>query len=622
MTTQVDRVPAGARSGRPLVPPGWDRLTHRGRLAAAVIAALAVLVLGYLADVAVAGDRVPQGVHVAGVAIGGKTRSAAAAALRAALDPRGRMPELAEADGVPVRVDPGAAGLRLDVERTLDAAGSRAWSPAARLWPADNVAPVLIVDRGALAAEVDKAAAAVDRPVVEGEVRFDGLTPVVVPPEHGRRLDRQQAAAALRAHFLLPGPAVRLRTAVVAPHTSRAALDAALATLARPAVAAPVVVQVAGKSLSVPPEALAPALHIAVDPSGHPTPRLDPGVLRAKLVDALRPVETPARDAGFVVVGNGIQVTPSATGLAVLPQALADAITPVLALPAPRSVTVGLAPSAPGLSTEQAQGFGIKEVIGTFTTRHPCCAPRVNNIHTIAGIVDRAVVRPGAEFSLNDFVGERDVARGFVDAPTILRGQFVDTVGGGISQFATTMFNAVFFSGLEDVTHTPHSYYISRYPPGREATVSFPQPDLRWRNDSPTGVLVKTSVTGTSVTVTFWGTKRFDIDSVSSERYNPTPFGPQYIDTAECQPAAGGPGFDIDVWRVFKAGGAELKREKFHTRYLAEPNFICGPPPAPAPPAPAPPAAAAAPTPAPVPVPAPTPGPSQSPAAAVPPTKR
>ena len=186
------------------------------------------------------------------------------------------------------------------------------------------------------------------------------------------------------------------------------------------------------------------------------------------------------------------------------------------------------------------------------------------------------------------------------------------------------------YNQLEDITHTPHSYYISRYPPGREATVSFPQPDLRWRNDSPSGVLVKTSFTGTSVTVTFWGTKRYDIESVSSERYNPTPFGPQYIDTPECQAAAGGPGFDIDVWRVFKAGGAELKREKLHTRYLPEPNFICGrpppPPPPPAPPAPAAPAPAAvpAPTPAPVPAPAPTssPAPTQPSAAPAPPTRR
>ena len=87
-----------------------------------------------------------------------------------------------------------------------------------------------------------------------------------------------------------------------------------------------------------------------------------------------------------------------------------------------------------------------------------------------------------------------------------------------MSQFATTMYNATFFAGMEDVEHKPHSYYITRYPEGREATVSTPAPDLKWRNDSPHGVLVTTSYTGTSITVTLWGTKRYDEVAVGQQR--------------------------------------------------------------------------------------------------------
>jgi vancomycin resistance protein YoaR len=176
-------------------------------------------------------------------------------------------------------------------------------------------------------------------------------------------------------------------------------------------------------------------------------------------------------------------------------------------------------------------------------------------------------------------VGRRDRARGFVEAPQILRGQFVKDVGGGVSQFATTMFNAVFFSGMKDIEHHPHSYYISRYPPGREATVSFPQPDLKWQNDSPDGVLVKTSYTQRSITVTFWGTKRYEIESVTGERTRIKPFGKEYVDRDDCTPASGAEGFDIVVTRVFKKNGVVIRREPFKTRYLPEPNFICGPPP-------------------------------------------
>jgi vancomycin resistance protein YoaR len=233
------------------------------------------------------------------------------------------------------------------------------------------------------------------------------------------------------------------------------------------------------------------------------------------------------------------------------------------------------------VTTERARGLGVRAVIGTFTTRHPCCAPRVTNIHAIADIVDGYVVLPGETFSLNGVVGRRDTARGFVQAPQILRGQFVKDVGGGVSQFATTLFNAVFFSGLKDVQHTPHSYYISRYPPGRESTVSYPQPDFRFQDDAPTGVLIKTSYTARSITVTFWGTKRYDIASVSGPRTRVKPFGTEYVDRPDCTASAGAEGFDIVVTRVFKdLTGKVLRREPFKTRYLPEPHFVCGKPPA------------------------------------------
>jgi vancomycin resistance protein YoaR len=204
----------------------------------------------------------------------------------------------------------------------------------------------------------------------------------------------------------------------------------------------------------------------------------------------------------------------------------------------------------------------------------------VQNIHRIADLVDGYVLRPGDRFDLNAVVGPRDKARGFLEAPQILEGQFVDRVGGGVSQFATTIFNAVFFSGLADVTHAPHSYYISRYPPGREATVSFPLPDLIFENDSPHGVLIKTRYTGTSITATFWGTRRFDeVKAVAGPRTRLRDFGTEYVDREDCTATQGEKGFDIVVSRVLVQGGRETGRERFKTRYKPEPRFICGPPP-------------------------------------------
>nr|MDP9467028.1 VanW family protein [Actinomycetota bacterium] len=283
---------------------------------------------------------------------------------------------------------------------------------------------------------------------------------------------------------------------------------------------------------------------------------------------------------GFDLSSGAPVVVPSAAGSTVSPADLSAAVLGVLTDPAPRRAAAPLTPAEPGLTTQEAQALGVKEVIGSFTTRHPCCAPRVTNIHRIADIVDGHVVLPGQRFDLNALTGPRDRARGFVDAPQILDGEFVDRIGGGISQFVTTMFNAVFFSGLQDVEHSPHSYYISRYPPGREATISYPEPDFVFENDSPTGVLVDTSYTGTSITVTFWGTKRFDeIRSVTGPRTRLRDFDTQYVQRDDCTATSGEQGFDIVVTREFVKGGQVVAREPFRTRYKPEPKFVCGPPP-------------------------------------------
>jgi vancomycin resistance protein YoaR len=444
----------------------------------------------------------------------------------------------------------------------------------------------------------------VDRPVREGSVVFHGVTPVAVQPLAGRKLDVDGAVDAVRSSYLRSS-SITLPVSLDKVKVRADEVDKALAD-AQTAVAGPVVVDVEGKSLSVLPLDIARGLTFVASGDG-----LKPKVDGAKVLDSLdgrlRTVEQLPVNATYDVASGTPVLVPSRDGRTVPADGLAAALTDILGSPTPRRTSVSLKVTAPRVTTERARGLGIREQIGTFTTHHPCCAPRVTNIHTIADIVDGYLVLPGETFSLNGVVGRRDTARGFVQAPQILRGQFVKDVGGGVSQFATTIFNAVFFSGLRDVQHTPHSYYISRYPPGRESTVSFPQPDFRFTDDAPSGVLIKTSYTATSVTVTFWGTKRYDITSESGPRTRVKPFGTEYVDRPDCTRSAGAEGFDIVVTRVFSVGGHVVKREPFKTRYLPEPHFVCGKPPPgqpakqPPPGSPSSPSASASPAPSPTP---------------------
>jgi vancomycin resistance protein YoaR len=547
-----------------------------------VLVLLGSLLLAYGAMVLYSGSTVPKGTTVSGMDIGGLSRAAAIAKLDRAFGEGSGSGLRLRAGERTATLNADRAGVRIDAAATVSKALSGRFTPPVLLdglFGGREIRPDVRVDEARLAA----ALTAVNRqiggkPATEGAVVFRGLTPVAIWPREGSGLDVRTVASKIRAEYPtereIAAPIERLR-----PRATEAAVRQTLTGPARTAVTAPVTLASGSASgnaeIAVSPAVLARYLRFQPDRSGRLQPRIDGVALAGALGRRLHPLERQPRDATFVVKNGTPRMVPSRDGRKVDGQGLATAMEGAVMQPGERAVTVPLKTAAPRITTEQVSRLGIKEKISTFTTQYPCCAPRVKNIQTIADILDGYVVKPGETFSLNGVVGRREKARGFVEAPMILNGRFVNDVGGGVSQFATTMFNAVFFGGLQDVQHTPHSFYISRYPAGRESTVSYPQPDFRWRNDSPYGVLVDTSYTGTSVTVTFWSTKRYEIESKSSARYAVTPFPSQTGSGPDCIPMPGAEGFQIDVWRIFKQEGRTVRTQKFHTTYLPEPRLTC-----------------------------------------------
>jgi vancomycin resistance protein YoaR len=212
------------------------------------------------------------------------------------------------------------------------------------------------------------------------------------------------------------------------------------------------------------------------------------------------------RDAMFYVdSADQVTIVPGRDGRVLRPGAVAAALREA-ALTAERTGQLPLAPGPlPKLTTRAATELKIHGLVAKFATRHPCCRPRVKNIHRIAEILDSVIVLPGQTLSVNEVVGPRTEANGFVAAPSIEDGEMVDTVGGGISQFATTLFNAVLHGGYEIIERQPHTYYFNRYPMGHEATLSWPKPDLVFRNDTRAGLLIKTFAAAKSITVKLYG---------------------------------------------------------------------------------------------------------------------
>jgi vancomycin resistance protein YoaR len=129
----------------------------------------------------------------------------------------------------------------------------------------------------------------------------------------------------------------------------------------------------------------------------------------------------------------------------------------------------------------------------------------VKNIERLAALVNGSIVQPGEQYSLNEHSGLRTAANGFVAGPTIVEGEMEMTVGGGVSQFATTMFNAAFDGGYEIIQRQAHTYWFPRYPEGYDATLGFPLPDLVFRNDTASAIFIKTEVGRNFVRVEFYG---------------------------------------------------------------------------------------------------------------------
>jgi vancomycin resistance protein YoaR len=214
-------------------------------------------------------------------------------------------------------------------------------------------------------------------------------------------------------------------------------------------------------------------------------------------------------------------------------------------------------------------------VVSSFSTAFPVNPPRTTNITIAARTLDGTLVKPGETFSLNGVLGQRTGAKGYQKAPVINGGRLETDYGGGVSQVSTTLFNAAFFAGVAIIEHTPHSFYISRYPEGREATVSWPGVDNKWRNDSGHAILIQTAVTGSDITVSFFGTKVWDIEAAKGPRRNVTQPRKITDNRPGCVPQTPTPGFDVTVTRIFKRAGAQVRTSQFTTHYIPEDDVTC-----------------------------------------------
>lgn len=563
-----------------------DGAAARGRrgwwLLLGVLVLLAAL---YAAAYAFTSDRIPRDVTVAGVDIGGLRPAAAADRLRGELTPRTDRTLVAHVDGTEHEIDAADTGLRLDVAATVEAAGGgRSLNPL-RMWEVltggDAVEPVVDVDETRHAGLLSRLQEQVERTPVAGAVEFRGGKAVAVPPRVGRELDDAAASQALKTAFLAPEPDFELPVRELESDVTRNDVQRALAEFGRPAMSGPVRVEVPGDAVELQPRHLAPALRMTAE-DGRLVPHLDAATLRRSARGPLARLIDEPKDATVVLRDGSPHVVPGQAGTEVDLERLADELLSVLPRHGDaRKVRLDARTTEPDFTTRDARKLGIKEVVSEFTTYFPHSDYRNTNLGQAARNISGTVLRPDDVFSFNGTVGERTADNGFIEGYIISNGVLKKDFGGGVSQVATTTYNAAFFAGLEDVEHHPHSLYFDRYPMGREATVAWGALDLRFRNDTPYGVLIEAWIVPSTPSsygemhVRMWSTKYWDITAGLSDRYDFTDPDVRYDDSPQCEGQDPAQGFSVDVLRHFAREGERVRTEKDKVVYNAMDEVRC-----------------------------------------------
>jgi vancomycin resistance protein YoaR len=573
-------------------PPTRAQLVRRklGRVLMIIGAAIALFIVLYVVDLLFSVGDVPRGVTIEGIKVGGLTHAAAESKLRDELEPRLIQPVAIRAGDVEMKLDPAKSGLGLDWAGTIAAAGRQPLSPITRVlsfFTTREVGVITKVDTTVLTQAVTSLASLhVHRDAIEGGIGFrdvpgvdGGVTAFAIEPQQGQALgDPAAAVKTIGDGWLNPGGVI-LPVTVTPVKATRAGVDGALDQIVLPATAAPIVVHGDGADAVLNPADIARSFQFAPRDDGALEVRIDLQKLQFAVQPQLAGTEKAGKDAEIVFANNAPTVQPSEDARRINWANTFLPLTEVLKKTDGRELTVAYDTTRPNVTTEAAGALGLTEVVGEFTTSGFSGAT-ATNVQALAAKVNGTIVKPGETFSLDTRSGPRTASQGFVPAPVNEDGDGPQLIGGGVSQFASTLYNAVYLAGLKDVDHATHDHFLDRYPPARDVKAmetTGTSVDSKFTDDAPTGVAIEASATGDTVTVKIWGTRRFRVESIPGPQTNVTPAPVQYAPVGSCEASSGEPGFTTSDTRVLYnlTTGAEVRRETRNVTYSPKPTVVC-----------------------------------------------
>lgn len=530
-----------------------------------LVATVAILGGAYVGAVNYVGDRVPSGTKVASVSIGGMTRSEAIEALNSELAPAAQEAiEVTVGDSDQTEsLDPTTFGLALDSEATVDKLVGFSWNPV-RLWQhlfgGSRVDPELTVDSDELAQVVSSLADSTNVAAQDATVSFsvpdgDGAPTVnVTAAVNGTELDQDAAIEVLSTEALTAAQPIDLDVTETEPAITDA-VAAEAQTQAETLISDPLSVTVKGKVVELSVRQLASAATFTAQ-DGALVLSMDGTALGDIVRKGASDVLKSGTDARIEIVNHKTpKIIPSTNGVGIDDDDLAQQVAEK-GITTDRTVELETVEVPASFTTEDAQKLGIKEVVSSIET--PLTSDNVRTTNLIVGtkMIQNTLVKPGETFSLLNALGPITEERGFVSSGVVVNGFDSTALGGGLSQLSTNTFNLGYLAGLVDVEHQAHSYYFSRYPMGREATLWEGQIDMKWKNNTPYGVVIDNWVADGYVHSQLWSTKYWDVTVSDSGKYNIVQPGVKNNPAADCEPsAAGGVGFTVTVTRTVSLNG-------------------------------------------------------------------
>lgn len=303
---------------------------------------------------------------------------------------------------------------------------------------------------------------------------------------------------------------------------------------------------------------------------------LDDGLIGAFVEAKCAAVTTAPKDAAILRSDGAFSVTPSVVGKAVDLEATKKLLNDAIAggLKEPVTVTADVTEQQPNITTESLSS--ISDVLGTFSTDFSSSGKsRSTNLMVGAGKINGSLLMPGETLSGYECMHPFTTANGYATAAAYENGQVVDSIGGGVCQIATTLYNAALNAEVEIAQRQNHSMVVGYVKPSRDAAIAGTYKDIKFTNNYSTPIYVEGITSGKTLTFTIYGketrpaNRTFEFISETLSVTDPgaptEQIDPAMAPGSRTQVQSAHRGLKSRLWKVIYVDGVEQSREVLHT---------------------------------------------------------